>query len=167
MKKIITAGFILLFMSLSLPDSWSHGCRRNCESNCCGGGWCGGGGGRFVPGQAAPSSRLQSENQPSPVPLHDQFSEEGKITEVNYLPAVNADAAMVEIRLLAGKQEKLVRLAPVGFLNQNELSLKEGDTITVKGYPVATRDGELLVASQVQKDGKVLVLRSFRGKTMW
>lgn len=49
-------------------------------------------------------------------------------------------AAMVDIRLLVGSQKKLVRIDPIGFLNQNELSLKEGDSVTVKGYPISTRD---------------------------
>ena len=167
MKKIIFTGFILLLLSLFLPDAWSHGCRRNCDSSCCGGGWCGGWGGGFAPKQEGPSPRLQGDNQQPTNPPYDQFSEEGKISEVNYVPGVNADAAMVEIRLLVGKQERLVRLAPVGFLNKNELSLKEGDTITIKGYQVATRDGELIVASQVQKAGKTLVLRNFRGRPVW
>lgn len=167
MKKIIVTSFILLGLSLYVPDAWSHGCRRNCESNCCGGGWCGGGGGRFAPTQEAPLPRLQDDNQLPTNPPYDQFSEEGKIAEVNYLPASSADTAMVEIRLLVGNQKKLVRIAPAGFLNHNDLSLKEGDTITIKGYPVATRDGELIMASQVQKGNKVLVLRNSRGRTMW
>jgi len=92
---------------------------------------------------------------------------EGKITEVVYLPGATPDSSMVEVRLQSAGQSQLVRLAPVGFLKQSGLLLTEGDTVTVKGYPVAGMEGDLLVATELHKGGKALSLRDPRGRPTW
>jgi hypothetical protein len=74
---------------------------------------------------------------------------------------------MVELRLLAGPDTVLVRLGPAGFLKQAQLTLKEGDTINVSGYRVSAGDGELLVASEISKQGKTLQLRDRWGRPAW
>jgi len=74
---------------------------------------------------------------------------------------------MVEIRIESGGQDKLVRLAPVGLLKQNGLVLKEGDTVTVKGFPVAGMEGDLLVAMEIHKGDKIVSLRDTRGRPTW
>jgi hypothetical protein len=74
---------------------------------------------------------------------------------------------MVELRLLADTTSILVRLGPAGFLTQNQLSLKEGDAITVAGYRVSSDDGELLVATEVSKQGKTVRFRDRWGRPAW
>lgn len=92
---------------------------------------------------------------------------EGKVAEVVYLPGVTPDTAMVELKVLAGSDPVLVRLGPAGFLKQGQLNLKEGDTINVSGYRVSAGDGELLVASEISKQGKTLRLRDRWGRPAW
>ncbi len=92
---------------------------------------------------------------------------EGKIAEVIYLPGVTEDSGMVEIRLQSVGQTKVVRLAPSGFLKQSGLLLKEGDTLRIKGYPVDSMEGELLVATEIFKGDKSLSLRDSRGRPAW
>jgi hypothetical protein len=92
---------------------------------------------------------------------------EGKIIEIDYLPGSTAASAMVEVRLQSAGQSRLIRLAPVGFLKQNGVLLREGDTISVKGFPVAGMDGDLLIATEVRKGEKVLSLRDTRGRSAW
>ena len=92
---------------------------------------------------------------------------EGKITEVVYLPGATPDSSMVEVRLQSAGQSQLVRLAPVGFLKQSGLLLREGDTVTVKGFPVAGMEGDLLVATELHKGEKTLSLRDTRGRPAW
>jgi translation initiation factor IF-1 len=90
----------------------------------------------------------------------------GKVVEVVYLPGPSPDAAMVELRLQEGSgKPQLVRLAPSGYLKDNGLRIREGDTVTVKGYPVSAMEGELLVATQVQKGEKTLTLRDSFGRS--
>ena len=97
----------------------------------------------------------------------DLQTAEGKITEINYLPGTTPDSGMVEIRLQSAKQSLLIRLAPVGFLKQGGLRLREGDTVVVKGFPVAAMEGDLLVATELQKGDKTLPLRDARGREAW
>ena len=46
---------------------------------------------------------------------------EGKISEIVYLPGATPDTGVVEVRMQAAGQNKLIRLAPCGFLNQSGL----------------------------------------------
>jgi len=92
---------------------------------------------------------------------------EGKIVEVVYLPGATADGGMVELRLQSGGQTNLIRLAPSGFLKQGGLVLREGDTVSVKGFAVAGMEGDLIVASEVHMGDKSLSLRNLRGEPAW
>ena len=92
---------------------------------------------------------------------------EGKITEVVYLPGATPASGMVEVRLQSAGQSQLVRLAPVGFLKQSGLLLREGDTVMVKGFPIAGMEGDLLVATELHKGEKTLSLRDTRGRQAW
>jgi hypothetical protein len=83
------------------------------------------------------------------------------------LPGATPDSAMVEVRLQSAGQSELIRLAPVGFLKQSGLLLKEGDSITVKGFRVAGMEGDLLVATELHKGEKTLSLRDAWGRSAW
>ncbi len=97
----------------------------------------------------------------------DMRAAEGKITEVVYLPGATPDSGMVEVRLQSAGQSQLVRLAPVGFLKQSGLLLREGDTVSVKGFPVAGMEGDILVATELHKGDKALSIRDPRGRPAW
>ena len=97
----------------------------------------------------------------------DLRTAEGKITEVVYLPGATPDGGMVEVRLQSAGQNQLIRLAPVGFLKQSGLLLREGDTVTVKGFPVTGMEGDLLVATELRKGEKTLSVRDPRGRPAW
>jgi hypothetical protein len=74
---------------------------------------------------------------------------------------------MVEVPLQTAGQFQLIRLAPVGYLKQSGLVLREGDTLTVKGFRVAGMEGDLLVATEIHKGEKTLSLRDSRGRPVW
>lgn len=69
--------------------------------------------------------------------------------------------------MLASGQATLVRLAPVGLLKQNQLVLREGDTVSVTGFEVSWMDGDLVVATEIRKGDKRIVLRDSRGRPVW
>ena len=92
---------------------------------------------------------------------------EGKVSEVIYLPGRTRDAAMVQIKLAAGTDQILIRLGPVGFLSNNDVNVREGDSIRVDGYWVTTAEGDLLVAMQLTRNGKTVRLRSDFGRSAW
>jgi hypothetical protein len=92
---------------------------------------------------------------------------EGKISEIVYLPGATADTAMVETRVFTGGRAILVRLAPVGLLKQSHLALREGDAVSVTGFEVGGMDGDLVVATEIRKGDKRVVLRDSRGRPVW
>jgi len=83
---------------------------------------------------------------------------DGRITEVVYLSGATPDSGMVEVHLQSAGPTQLTRLAPAGFLRHSGLLLREGDTVIVKGFPVAGMQGDLLVATELHKGDKDLVL---------
>ena len=92
---------------------------------------------------------------------------DGKISEIIYLPGATADSGMVEVRVSAGAGATLVQLAPVGLLKQSQLLLREGDAISVTGFEVSGMDGDLLVATEIHKGDKRVVVRDTRGRPAW
>jgi hypothetical protein len=92
---------------------------------------------------------------------------EGRVVEVVYLPGAAADSGMVEIKVQSAGQATLVRLAPSGFLKRGGMLLQEGDTVMVKGFPVAGMEGDLIVAAEIQGRDKQLALRDARGRPVW
>lgn len=92
---------------------------------------------------------------------------EGKIAEVIYLPGVGPAAGIVEVLVAAGGEQTLSRLAPAGFLQQHKIPLKEGEDISPTGYRVRTAEGDVIVATELRKDGQTVTLRNARGGTLW
>jgi hypothetical protein len=92
---------------------------------------------------------------------------EGKITGIEYLPGATPESAKVELQVQAGTQVHVVRLAPAGFLKKNGLTLREGMTVSVKGFAVAGMEGDLLVASEIRQGEKSVVVRDGRGVPVW
>jgi hypothetical protein len=74
---------------------------------------------------------------------------------------------MIEARVVGGSGSTLVQLAPVGVLKQGQLVLREGDTVSVTGFEVNGMDGNLVVATEIRKGDKRVVLRDSRGRPLW
>lgn len=109
---------------------------------------------------------LSPGSGPSGAPANLQTLE-GRIVEVVYLPGAAADSGMVEIKVQSAGQATLVRLAPSGFLKRGGMLLQEGDTVLVKGFPVAGMEGDLIVAAEIRGRDKQLALRDARGRPVW
>ena len=118
-------------------------------------------------GYASPQSR---RGPADPAPTGEAANLQavaGRIVEIVYLPGASPDSGMVEIRVQAAGPAKLVRLGPAGFLKQGGLRVREGDAVTVKGFPVAAMEGDLLVATEVHTNDVTLSLRDALGRPAW
>ena len=148
MGVVFTVGWLCGVPAVA-HDCWHHNCGRD-------GGWnCG-------------RNYSQSRNrQPRCGQAANLQTLEGKIGEVVYLPGATAESGMVEIRILAAGQAKLVRLAPASFLKQGGVRLREGDVVTAKVFAVAAMEGDLLVATEVRQGGTTLALRDGQGRPVW
>jgi hypothetical protein len=156
MEKLIPSAVVLLSCLLISPAA-GHDCRGGHLS---GDDWnCDHHGSR----SALQSSRSVSPSFAAPAPK----VVDGKIAEIIYLPGATPESATVEARVVADARATLVRLAPVGFLKQSQLVLREGDTVSVTGFEVSGMDGDLVVATEIRKGDKRVVLRDPRGRPVW
>jgi hypothetical protein len=149
--------FLFVLFCLLISPAYGHDCwgGHHCED-----GWnCDHHGSRY----AVPSQGSVSPSYASPAPKVIN----GKVSEIIYLPGTTADSAMVEVRVTAGAGATLVQLAPVGLLKQSQLTLREGDVVSITGFDVNGMDGDLLVATEIHKGEKHLILRDTRGRPTW
>ncbi len=159
------AGWLVIltgWLAFGFP-ALAHCGHHDCDD--CGDGGCGGCGHHGMSarrGAAANGAGGQTATAPAAAETR-----EGKVSEVIYLPGPTRDTAMIEVRLMAGTAEVLARLAPTGFLHQNQMDIREGDTVSVTGYWVTAGDGEMLIATRVARQGKTIQLRDGWGKSMW
>jgi hypothetical protein len=154
-----TIFFVALTWSLlCATPAWGHGCGHHgrCDHGCR---WCDTGSSRWRRPLPPPARFAE--------PGANLETQEGKVSDVLYLPGATTSSGMVEIRLEVGDQPMLVRLAPAGFLKQRQLMIKEGDTLAVTGYWVASAEGDLLVATEVSQGEKTLRLRNESGRPAW
>jgi hypothetical protein len=107
--------------------------------------------------------QVQGDDQTSMSPAKLQ-AVAGKVAEIIYLPGVTADSGMVEARVFSGGKNTLVRLAPVGLLKQQQLVLREGDSVSLTGYMVNGMEGGILIATEVRWGERRVALRDARGR---
>ena len=157
MKVFGILAVIPAFSFFTAVPAKGHGCHHDHH---CDDGWdCG----RYSR-QSVPSNRSYAGPSGGMAVLQTL---EGKIAEVVYLAGATANTALVEIRLQSSGQDRLVRLAPTGFLKGSGMLLREGDTVIVKGFPVSGMEGDLLVATEVRKGEKTVSLRDASGRPAW
>jgi hypothetical protein len=60
-----------------------------------------------------------------------------------------------------------VHLGPSQFLEQQQLTPKVGDTMTVTGSKLTTGKGEVILAAEVKSGGKTITLRDSQGVPVW
>jgi len=160
MKTNRTFGIIAFICCLSVVPALGHDCchhDHHCGDccvgyhDCCHGSQAGGNSTGVAPSSGV--ANLQNLD--------------GRISEIVYLPGATPDTGMVEVRMQSAGQSELIRLAPCGFLKQSGLHLKEGDAVSLKGFRVAGMEGNLIVATAIQKGDKSLSLRDTRGQPLW
>jgi hypothetical protein len=60
-----------------------------------------------------------------------------------------------------------VHVGPSWFLTQNQFSFAKGDQVEVTGSKVKVGTADTLLAREVKKEGKALVLRNPQGIPQW
>ena len=71
------------------------------------------------------------------------------------------------ILLKTDKEDLDVHLGPTAFMSQSGFTFAKGDRIEVLGSRVRVGATDALLAREVQKDGKTLVLRDANGIPKW
>ena len=60
-----------------------------------------------------------------------------------------------------------VHAGPSGYITENHFSFAKGDAVEVIGSKVTIQDKDALLAREIVKDGKTLVLRNAQGIPQW
>ena len=60
-----------------------------------------------------------------------------------------------------------VHVGPSGYITEKQFSFAKGDAIEVIGSKVMIQDKDALIAREIIKDGKTLVLRNAQGIPQW
>jgi hypothetical protein len=63
--------------------------------------------------------------------------------------------------------ETLVNIAPVSFLDENGLTINEGDKIQIAGSQQRINGRNSLIAATITKDGRTVDLRDAQGQKKW
>jgi len=71
------------------------------------------------------------------------------------------------LTLKAGQETRDVMLGPSSFITSDGFSFAKGDSIEVTGSKIAMDGAEYVVAREVVKDGKTLILRDKSGTPRW
>jgi len=60
-----------------------------------------------------------------------------------------------------------VHVGPTDYITSQQFSFATGDVVEVTGSKVKMQDNDVLLAREIKKDGKTLVLRNAQGKPNW
>jgi len=67
----------------------------------------------------------------------------------------------------AGDSAVIVHLGPTKFIEKQDFSLEKGDQVEIIGSKVTLDNKDVLIARQVKKGDKVLILRNEQGIPAW
>ncbi len=92
----------------------------------------------------------------------------GKITQVNNCTAGKGRYAKgMTLTVADGKNEVLLHLGPVSYLEKNNWTFTAGETIQVKAFKGTGKNQGEFFAAQVNRAGQQLVLRTEDGSPQW
>ena len=91
----------------------------------------------------------------------------GTITEVQQPASTKAGWTGTHLLLKTDTGDLEVHAGPSSYISQKEFSFTKGDVIGVVGSKVTIAGKEVILAREITKDGKTLVLRNAQGVPEW
>jgi hypothetical protein len=73
----------------------------------------------------------------------------------------------VHITLYSGNIQIPVQLGPVWYIENQDVLINAGDYVTVTGSRVIYKNEQVIIAKEVTKEDKVLMLRDSNGYPLW
>jgi hypothetical protein len=92
---------------------------------------------------------------------------EGLSGTIAEILALSEGSSVVQAWIKAPSETVLVRLGPSSFLKKKGFNLQEGDSISVKGFRSTAARSGLLIATEIEAEGKTLLLRTEHGQPLW
>lgn len=91
----------------------------------------------------------------------------GKVVLVERIFPMRGMSWGVEIQVQAPEETVAVHLGPVWYLKRQELQVREGDRVVVRGSRIRYQGGQALLATELSKGPATLLLRDARGQPLW
>ena len=91
----------------------------------------------------------------------------GTITEVQQPASMRAGWTGTHLLLKTDTRDLEVHAGPSSYISQKEFSFAKGDVIEVVGSKARIAGREVVLAREITKDGKTLVLRNEQGVPEW
>lgn len=91
----------------------------------------------------------------------------GRVETVETLVPMRGMHSAVGLLVKTDRETILVHLGPDWYIGRLDTRILKGDTIEVKGSRVVIAGKPALIAAEVKKAGKVLVLRNEAGVPVW
>ena len=123
----------------------------------------------FLMGIALPSRAQTPAAYPRSAPMYDSATEitvKGTVEAVNQLTGARGWAG-THLQLKTDKETLDVHVGPSWFLTRNGVSFSQGDQVEVIGSKVKFGETDALLAREITKGDKKLVLRNEKGFPLW
>ena len=91
----------------------------------------------------------------------------GEVVKVNKIKPMKGMSYGIHLVLKTDSGEVPVHLGPAWYINNQDVSIKEGDKVDVKGSRVDFHGKPTIIAAEVQKGDEVLKLRDDSGYPAW
>jgi DNA/RNA endonuclease YhcR with UshA esterase domain len=91
----------------------------------------------------------------------------GTITEVQQPASMRGGSTGVHLFLKTDTGDLEVHASPSSYVSQKQFSFTKGEAIEVVGSKVTIAGKEVILAREITKDGKTLVLRNAQGVPQW
>ncbi|HEU5406720.1 MAG TPA: hypothetical protein VFU48_03065 [Nitrospira sp.] len=110
----------------------------------------------------------QAPGSGKPMRMYDPATEI-KITGIVEGVTQTARGAMsgIHLNVRTGSAVKTVLLGPSNFIESKGFSFAKGDSVEISGSKITMNGTEYIIAREVGKNGKVLVLRDKNGRPEW
>lgn len=121
--------------------------------------------------QPGPRGAAQNQSQQRYIQLFtsgQQASVTGTVQNAQQMAPMQGMESIMVLTVTGqdGTKQK-VHLAPQQFLQRSNITLSEGDQVTVQGRKATVEGEEVIIATQVQKNGQSVNLRGPDGKPAW
>ena len=91
----------------------------------------------------------------------------GEVHKVEYFAPMKGMGQGVHLQLKSDDKTLPIHLGPRWFLDNQDVEIKEGDRIKVKGSRITFEDKPAIIASEIEKGYEILKLRDDKGFPMW
>ncbi len=91
----------------------------------------------------------------------------GTVLSVIHLMPGKKSAHGLQIKVDTGKEQILVHLGPMWFLENQDYGIQEGDAVEATGSRVTYNDRSAIIAKSIAANGMTLVLRDDNGVPRW